>query len=116
MDLRERIRQISLGSSSRAGKLVKIDNAAKDTLVADLSAMQTSLLRSCPVWPYDLHLRACPYPMIVPRSRLLDIEILHRILSAAVTNIVERWWTDEKARFPKRMPLESYEEDILLVR
>ena len=111
----KQIRQLSLGSSSSADKLVMIDEADEDTQGADLRIMQISLLRSCPAWPYDLHLRACPYPMIVSQSQLLDIEILHRFLSSAITNIVERWWVDEEAQFPERMPLEKHEQDILRV-
>jgi hypothetical protein len=41
--------------------------------------------------------------------------MLHGALSAALTDIVERWWTATDARFPDRMPLLKKEEDRLKV-
>ncbi|KZL80922.1 hypothetical protein CI238_06647 [Colletotrichum incanum] len=38
---------------------------------------------------------------------------LHNALTIAVIDIVQRWWTDEDARFPERMPLEPKEEELL---
>lgn len=40
---------------------------------------------------------------------------LHEALGLAIEDIIERWWTDEEARFPQRMPLEPQEEDLLRV-
>jgi hypothetical protein len=40
---------------------------------------------------------------------------LHEALTAGITDIVERWWTDPEARFPERMPLEKQEKDLLKV-
>ena len=77
--------------------------------------MRKSLLLSCATWPYNLQQRACPYPIVVPCHRLIQLEHLHRLLSSAVLSIVERWWTDEEARFWERMPVEKPEEDVLRV-
>ena len=107
--------QISLGQSRQAGELVAAAEANEDTREADLNAMRKCLLSICPVWPHDDHQRACPYPMVVPQSQLFEIEEIHRLLSSAITNIVERWWTDEEAHFPQRMPLEKHEEEVLMV-
>lgn len=107
--------QISLGQSRRAGKLAAAAEADEDTREADLIAMRKSLLSICPVWPHDHYQRACPYPMVVPQLQLVKIEEIHRILSSAITNIVERWWIDEEAQFPQRMPLEKHEEEVLRV-
>ncbi|KAK2591280.1 hypothetical protein QQS21_011032 [Conoideocrella luteorostrata] len=38
---------------------------------------------------------------------------LHEALTIAVTDIVRRWWTDNTARYPERMPLDSQEEELL---
>ncbi|CEL00913.1 hypothetical protein ASPCAL00505 [Aspergillus calidoustus] len=38
---------------------------------------------------------------------------LHNALVIAVTDIVERWWTDKEAQFPQRMRLEAEEEELL---
>ncbi|KGO76100.1 hypothetical protein PITC_006430 [Penicillium italicum] len=34
-------------------------------------------------------------------------------LRLAIEDIIQRWWTDEEAQFPQRMPLEPGEEDLL---
>ena len=109
------MQQVSLGLSLEAGELVTAAKAGEETRVADLNAMQSSLLSSSPIWPYDTYRQGCPYPMLVPQSHLYSLEVLHTLLTSAITNIVERWWTDKEARFPERMPLERYEEDILRV-
>ena len=53
--------------------------------------------------------------MVVPQKQLDDLEEFHKLLNSAVTNIVERWWTDQEARFPERVPIERLEEGILRV-
>jgi hypothetical protein len=44
-----------------------------------------------------------------------NLRELHEALVLAITNIVERWWTDIDAKLPQRMPLEPQEEDLLRV-
>ena len=112
---KQRIQQISLGLSVQSGKLISAEKACKERQAADLAGLRASLLTSTPQWPYSFHLQACPFPMVVPQKQLNDLKMLHELLSSAITNIVERWWTDEEARFPERMPLESLEEDVLRV-
>lgn len=109
------MQQVSLGLSLEAGELVTAAKAGEKTQVADLNAMQSSLLSSSPTWSYDTYRQGCTYPMVVPRSHLYSLEVLHTLLTSAITNTVERWWTDKEARFPERMPLERHEENILRV-
>jgi hypothetical protein len=47
---------------------------------------------------------------------MANLKEFHVALSAALTNIVQRWVIDEEADLPSRMPLEPHEEDILRVR
>lgn len=109
------IRQISLTLTNKAEEAVRADSADMSTRSLELNTMQKSLLASCPTWPYDLYRRACPYPVLVHHPRLCKLRDLHIALSAAITSIVERWWTDKDAHFPQRMPLEKQEEEILRV-
>ncbi|KAA8645217.1 uncharacterized protein ATNIH1004_006636 [Aspergillus tanneri] len=44
---------------------------------------------------------------------LASLKEFHVALSAALTNIVQRWVVDEEADLPSRMPLKRHEEDIL---
>lgn len=57
----------------------------------------------------------CPHPIILPQDMLLELERFHSILATVVTDIVERWWKDEKAALHLRMPLEKQEGELLKV-
>ncbi|KAF1919049.1 hypothetical protein BDU57DRAFT_490977 [Ampelomyces quisqualis] len=74
-----------------------------------------SLLSLCTatLWPHDSYAAGCPRPILVQRHHHQQLEILHEALSTALTDIVQRWWTDKDARFPDRMPLLNKEEDLL---
>lgn len=78
---------------------------------------QEALLRLCPaeVWPHGSYSAGCPRPIKVNRDHQRELQDLHEALSAAIVDIVQRWWTDNTARFPKLMPLEEKEEDVLKV-
>lgn len=79
---------------------------------------QNQLLVSCPAgtWPCGSHRAACPRPVLVNQDHQRMLQEMTESLTAAITSIVERWWTDHDAGFPQRMPLEKEEEDILKVR
>lgn len=81
-------------------------------------AYQSNLLKWCPadVWPGNSRLAACPHPVLVTEHHQRQLAELHEALVLAVTDIVERWWSDTKAQFPERMPLEPQEEELLRVR
>jgi hypothetical protein len=67
------------------------------------------------LWPHDSYAAGCPRPILVQHHHHQQLKMLHGALSTALTDIVERWWTDKDARFPDRMPLLEKEEDILKV-
>ncbi|EER25309.1 hypothetical protein CPC735_019130 [Coccidioides posadasii C735 delta SOWgp] len=77
--------------------------------------MESHLLRqySRESWPKGFYQAACPHPILVHPQHYQNIQALHEALVLAITNIVERWWTDSVAKFPERMPLEPQEEDLL---
>ncbi|PYI05973.1 hypothetical protein BO78DRAFT_128353 [Aspergillus sclerotiicarbonarius CBS 121057] len=54
-----------------------------------------------------------PNPLLVPPKLDRSVAKLHEALVIGLTSIVERWYADEQAAFPRRMPLESHEEDLL---
>ncbi|KAH8647799.1 IucC family-domain-containing protein [Xylariales sp. PMI_506] len=54
-----------------------------------------------------------PNPVLVPSRVLRDLDAVQEALSMALASIVERWWKDEKAAFPSRMPMGSHVEDLL---
>lgn len=66
-------------------------------------------------WPNGSLDSASPHPVLVMKQHLDQLSQLHEALSLAIEDIIERWWTDDGARFPERMPLEAEEEDLLRV-
>ncbi|KAF1996084.1 hypothetical protein P154DRAFT_499105 [Amniculicola lignicola CBS 123094] len=74
-----------------------------------------ALLRFCPaeLWPESSYAAGCPRPILVDQYHQQQLQILHRALTISLKDIVQRWWTDDEARFPERMPLEKKEEDLL---
>ncbi|KAI1424748.1 hypothetical protein F5Y12DRAFT_750780 [Xylaria sp. FL1777] len=75
----------------------------------------SDLLSKCPahLWPRASYRAACPRPILVTKYHHQQIVELSTALTAAVTNIVKRWWSDQDARFFERMPLKREEEDLL---
>ena len=53
--------------------------------------------------------------MRMSEQHIKDLKELHEALALAINNIVKRWWRDEEAAFPERMPLDEHEESLLKV-
>ncbi|KAJ5263444.1 hypothetical protein N7478_011049 [Penicillium angulare] len=54
-----------------------------------------------------------PHPLNLAANTLQELRQLHEALDVAITNIVDRWWTDKEADLPSRMPLEPQEVEVL---
>ncbi|KNB08950.1 hypothetical protein FOXG_09634 [Fusarium oxysporum f. sp. lycopersici 4287] len=57
--------------------------------------------------------RISPHAVAVSHPLFSRLEQLHVLLGRVFVDIVDRWFTDEKARFPERMPLDPSEEELL---
>lgn len=55
------------------------------------------------------------YHTYIHPSLMARFDHIQSALGKVTTNIIERWFSDEAANFPSRMPLDQYEEDILKV-
>ncbi|KAI2732198.1 hypothetical protein CBS147332_1337 [Penicillium roqueforti] len=64
-------------------------------------------------WAGDAHHKSVPYPVLGNEAHQRQLSELSEALVLAITDIVERWWSDVEARFPKRMPVEPVEENLL---
>lgn len=109
--------QICLIASKKKGNLVSaIDASAEDRNRAEEVYYPVILqYTGGPAnLPYELRYMT-PNPILISNQFLKSLREFHNALSIALTNIVERWFTDEKAAFPTRMPLEQHEEDLLRV-
>lgn len=97
--------------------LVASYDADKATYAQEHRAAKSGLLDLCPakMWHNSSYSTFCPRPILITQQHQQTLKDLHSGLVLALTDIVERWWTDAEARFPERMPLESKEEALLQV-
>ncbi|CAG8909806.1 unnamed protein product [Penicillium egyptiacum] len=66
-------------------------------------------------WVGDAHQKSAPYPILANEAHQHQLAELSEAVVLAITDIVERWWSDVGARFPERMPIEPVEEQLLQV-
>ncbi|KAK4139588.1 uncharacterized protein C8A04DRAFT_32914 [Dichotomopilus funicola] len=76
---------------------------------------EARLLEMCSaeLWPKGSYEQACARPILMTEHHQHQMEKLHEALTLAITDIVDRWWTDDAAAFPQRMPLTGVEEGLL---
>lgn len=86
-----------------------IRNQHRDRYMSKLTGWSSS-------WPAGSVNAACPHPVLVTKRHQEQLKDLHLALDLAIEDIIERWWADEEAQFPRRMPLEPEEEELLRVR
>ncbi|EAW23663.1 uncharacterized protein NFIA_032270 [Aspergillus fischeri NRRL 181] len=110
-----RMPQICLETSRKAGMPSPATSASYEDRKRSEIAFSSAFVRYLGgehVLPYFLK-SMCPHPVLVPNTFMASLKEFHVALSAALTNIVQRWVVDEKADLPSRMPLERQEEDLL---
>lgn len=54
-------------------------------------------------WPNGSLDTVSPHPVLVTKQHLDQLSQLHEALSLVIEDTIERWWTDDMARFPERM-------------
>ncbi|KAJ5678737.1 hypothetical protein N7462_006981, partial [Penicillium macrosclerotiorum] len=64
-------------------------------------------------WPAGALDSISPHPVLVTGRHQQLLSELSQALDLALQDIIDRWFTDEQARFPQRMPLEPEEEELL---
>lgn len=111
-----RLQQVHVGIPSK-GFVSVASEFENDLYEEEHQTLQASLLRLCPshLWYHGSHATSCPRPILVTPEHQDQLLALHTALAAAITDIVQRWWTDSEARFPDRMPLGQAEEELLRV-
>jgi len=62
---------------------------------------------------FDSQTRMPPFNICISDHFANHVRLLHQALDKALVDIVQRWYADEEASFPKRMPLEKHEEELL---
>jgi hypothetical protein len=91
------------------------DAATRQALI---NTLQSNMLKCSPpeTWGAgDIYQTCSPHPVLVTSAHKKQLESLSEALSTAIVDIVNRWWRDADARFPERMPIAPFEEDLLRV-
>lgn len=112
------MQQIHVGVGPDGFEPVAEYNTDKATYAREHEELQASLRRINPanIWHNGSNNAGCPRPILIGKHHQQQLTDLHEALTTAITDIVRRWHTDSDARFPERMPLEPYEDELLQVR
>lgn len=113
----EPLTQIHIGRGPNGYEVVSSVQANKDFYKWESETLKAQLMRLCPprLWPHGSYNNSCPRPILINIQHQLLLRELHTALTASVTDIVNRWWFDKAAEFPKRMPLGEKEQELLKV-
>lgn len=99
-------------------RVVVCDEKIKaDVYAQEHEKLEATLLDMCAahLWHNGSYSAVCPRPILIGPHHQQQLEDLHGALTTAITDIVERWWTDDEAQMPQRMPLQPEEEEHLKV-
>ena len=67
--------------------------------------------------PLKLNLNQYFVPLFMHTNtkQVSQLKAIQSALNKAVVHVVENWWTDKEANYPKRMPIETHQEKLLKV-
>ncbi|KAF4959108.1 hypothetical protein FGADI_1986 [Fusarium gaditjirri] len=111
----EQLTQVHIGDDRGEARSISQQTFDTASFSTEEARFQERLLNLCPanLWPKASYTTGCPRPVLVGRHHQEQLKGLHEALTVAITDVVQRWWSDENARFPGRMPLENKEEELL---
>lgn len=111
------LQQIHLVHRAPGYEMVSSDETKSkaDVYVEEHEKLEATLLGMCAahLWHNGSYSAVCPRPILIGAHHQQQMEDLHEALTTAITDIVKRWWTDEEAQLPRRMPLLPEEEEHL---
>ncbi|RAK99976.1 Clavaminate synthase-like protein [Aspergillus ibericus CBS 121593] len=109
------LQQVHLGVSASGYEPVTSYQGDPSIHTEEHERLQARILDLCEsrLWYRGSHEASCPRPILITQQHQAQLQQLHRALTAAIVDIVTRWWTDADARFPQRMPLRREEEELL---
>ncbi|KAH7245245.1 hypothetical protein BKA59DRAFT_492843 [Fusarium tricinctum] len=107
--------QIHIKPSSNDYELVSESKNDIEAYAKEEQIYQEALLQNCPshLWYNETYTAGCPRPILVSSPHERQTLDLHEALTIAISDIVDRWWSDKDARLWERMPLKKDEEDLL---
>ncbi|PNP50296.1 hypothetical protein THARTR1_09004 [Trichoderma harzianum] len=109
------LKQIHVGRGLNGYEDVSAAETDETYYKREHETLKDELMRLCPppLWPSESYKAYCPRPILINGHHQSVLQELNDALVASVTDIVNRWWLDADAHFPKRMPLGEKEQDLL---
>ena len=108
------LQQISLSLSAQTGAIAPATAISQQRHDHDLQTVRRYINGYIGEGlPFRLNDRHSAFNIAITPAFAAQVEGMHRLLDRALIDVVERWFTDQSAAFPSRMPLESHEEALL---
>jgi hypothetical protein len=113
-EARPNLEQISLTLSIEQNIVALATTASKDRQDREAEIIRNYILDEFGGPPaFNIHERLAPFNICLSRSFAAYVRDVHVLLDRALVDIVGRWFSDEQANFPARMPLERHEEGLI---
>lgn len=109
------LQQISLSLSVKTNTIAAASATDISRQVRDLETIRQYMrqrLGDAPL-PFNIARFLSPFNICMSKPFATHVKEVHELLEKGLIDIVQRWFSDEKAAFPTRMPLEKHEEDVL---
>ncbi|OIW24938.1 hypothetical protein CONLIGDRAFT_684835 [Coniochaeta ligniaria NRRL 30616] len=104
---------VSLMGSIRAGKPISTTDVKSEQQLKDRRDFLAVVAENSKSKPYNMDQFMSAGQFYFSQEHYNRVEELHAALDKATSDIVDRWYSDEKAAFPARMPLRANEDNIL---
>lgn len=105
--------QVSVSRSVEEKRIIPAYRTSLARRAKELATYRKHLYADAEGVFFGIMTRISPFVIAVPDPLFSKLEQLHILLGRVFIDIVDRWFTDENARFPKRMPLDPSEEALL---
>lgn len=105
--------QVSVSRSAEEKRIIPAYRTSLARRAKELATYRKHLYADAEGVFFGIMTRISPFVIAVPDPLFSKLEQLHILLGRVFIDIVDRWFTDENARFPERMPLDPSEEALL---
>ncbi|KAH8171350.1 hypothetical protein LIA77_08117 [Sarocladium implicatum] len=111
---RPALMQLSVRASAATRQLVPAEKTSLASRAEELNTMRQKWEDALPSSDLAyIRPRVSPHVIAITDNKAAQLETLHKLLARALQDLVERWFSDEKAKLFERMPVEPREEKIL---
>jgi hypothetical protein len=107
--------QISVSRTAEENLIVPAHRSSLSRRATELTTLRKQLAADSmgAQVAFGLMDRMSPHAIAISDAMLARLDRLHLLLGRALIDLVDRWFSDEAARLPHRMPLDP-EEEVLL--